>query len=677
MVINRGLAGELQVDAHSTVRLQEVRVVLRRGTRAPTADVALLHAHGTSPRDVAFGASVDVYLDGEFAFSGHVAPPVDTVIGGAALQTLECVGRRRLLYTDTVKAAKTYANMDSGAIAKDVIDLVFSGQLTTTNVNTMIGVTIEFFEVEEGEVVGEVIERLIEQDGAYVEVDEDNDVTYDLPSEVAQAVITEVDLVGPPSERTYRRGVRPPVTAARVRGGSGYKTRVLRETQNAYYDLTASTRRIATRIRADAAMLNALDFYLNRTTGANLTGSLSLEVWTDNADGPAGDGTSDSNLGGAGGTYGAVVLDSLTKRAAVVFTAGTGGVAPKIKDGGVDTPAIHIAGSTTGAPGTFEFQIWTVDGSGKPLAYMATIAGVFQLTNNLQSSGADGPALVAGQDYALVIVPTGGTWDATNKWSPKSAGSTFGAAWISSDSGATYTSPGANTFAMRISYRYATPSAKVDFSEASIPNDSVYPTGPAWPGEGAHSATYAPPKLALTEGSYYWLVLLDTSATASKYWSVGYDSTLVDADTSTSTDGGASWTGLGKGTHRLYYGQGEVSVYGESAAGIAAHGRWFQEYSVPDAADEATAQRILDLILERNAEPGDQMDLPLADLRPDLTLYAPVRVKRPVLGVDADFEVVEITHVVQPGMRPRTRVLVGTPDYNAAHALEELRKVAL
>lgn len=659
VVFNPGVTGELVVTpGHASVKPIAMRVSLRPGTLAPLADVRTLH-YGKSWSSVEFADAVNVYLEGQLVFTGHVTNPIESVRGTSVIQRVEATGRRRILYSESVSADKTYLATDTGAIAKDVIDLeTFSPALTTTGVDTTSGVVPASFEVKKNENVGSVLERLAQLDDHVVDVDASNVVTRQALSTTPQLTVYEEDLIGEADERERERGASPPVNAVRVLGGDGYAARTLQETRDAWHTLDAPAKYVAQRVKASKALLSALQLHLNRSIAPNQPASLGIELRTD---------TTQQHTFDDYGTPSAAGTKALSTTSWVAQTF----VTPNETTAPLTLTAASIRRSL--GAGSMTIEVRTVDGSNKPTS---TILGTASAGTG--DSATLSIAVSPNTKYCIVAyLASGGPDNAREATAP--VGGREG--WHSTDSGASWVASGMTNddYAHTLTYHIPGPSGtKVEWSDDHTisPNDLPYPSTEPWSAEKSWTA----PKLALTLDAYYWLILKASSdATASKYWQVGLktaSSGYADGFAMSTTNSGTTWSPLAHDlTFRLFWSAAQVDVLVEDAASIAANGRWPIEVTLSDVVDEATATQVGQIILNKRASPGKRMRLPLDRLVPGLNLTQPIRVIRPLLDVNEDLEVVEIIHEVHPDGAARTTLIVGTAEYNPAHALEELRKV--
>ena len=123
------------------------------------------------------GDTVEVRVDGTTIAKGTVTKIVTE--RKRHRKTVYCIGRTDLLYREVIldEDHRVYANQDAGAIVKDLVDHYFSGVLTSNNVNTSTGTTINRIDGY-GKTVGDVIEELAEQAGCCFYVDNADDVHF-------------------------------------------------------------------------------------------------------------------------------------------------------------------------------------------------------------------------------------------------------------------------------------------------------------------------------------------------------------------------------------------------------------------------------------------------------------------------------------------------------------------
>jgi len=144
---------------------------------------------------VSVGDSIEVKKDGSTIAKGTVTKIVTE--RKHHRKTVYCIGRTDLLYREVVldKDHRVYANMDAGAIVKDLVDHYFSGVLTSNNVNTSTGTTINRIDGY-GKTVGDVIEELAERAGCSFYVDNSDDVHFFLEgAESTGLTINESDVI--------------------------------------------------------------------------------------------------------------------------------------------------------------------------------------------------------------------------------------------------------------------------------------------------------------------------------------------------------------------------------------------------------------------------------------------------------------------------------------------------
>jgi len=141
------------------------------------------------------GDTVEVRVDGSTIAKGTVTKIVTE--RKHHRKTVHCIGRTDLLYREVIldKDHRVYANQDAGAIVKDLVDHYFSGILTSNNVNTSTGTTINRIDGY-GKAVGDVIEELAERAGCCFYVDNSDDVHFFLEgAESTGLTINESDVI--------------------------------------------------------------------------------------------------------------------------------------------------------------------------------------------------------------------------------------------------------------------------------------------------------------------------------------------------------------------------------------------------------------------------------------------------------------------------------------------------
>ena len=123
------------------------------------------------------GDSVEVKKDGSTIAKGKVTKIVTE--RKHHRKTVYCIGRTDILYREVVLDSDhhVYSNQDAGAIVKDLVDHYFSGVLTSNNVDTSTGTTINRIDGY-GKTVGNVIEELAERAGCCFYVDNSDDVHF-------------------------------------------------------------------------------------------------------------------------------------------------------------------------------------------------------------------------------------------------------------------------------------------------------------------------------------------------------------------------------------------------------------------------------------------------------------------------------------------------------------------
>jgi len=145
--------------------------------------------------NVNVGDTVEVKVDGSTIAKGKVTKIVTE--RKHHRKVVYCIGRTDILYREVVldKDHRVYANQDAGAIVKDLIDHYFSGVLTSNNVNTATGTTINRIDGY-GKTVGDVIEELAERAGCCFYVDNDDDVHFFVEgAESTGLTINESDVI--------------------------------------------------------------------------------------------------------------------------------------------------------------------------------------------------------------------------------------------------------------------------------------------------------------------------------------------------------------------------------------------------------------------------------------------------------------------------------------------------
>ena len=105
------------------------------------------------------------------------------------IKTLTVKGNTRILYDKLVDDSGhiSYSGQDAGAIVQDLVDHYFSGVLTSTQVETSTGVTIDDIDGTDMS-VGDLIDELCMRAGAVRYVDEDEDVFFDLENAVVSGI---------------------------------------------------------------------------------------------------------------------------------------------------------------------------------------------------------------------------------------------------------------------------------------------------------------------------------------------------------------------------------------------------------------------------------------------------------------------------------------------------------
>jgi len=150
----------------------------------------LLHTVSVNVEDI-----VEVKVDGSTIAKGTVTKIVTE--RKHHRKTVYCIGRTDILYREVILDPdhRVYANMDAGAIVKDLVDYYFSGTLTSNNVNTSTGITINRIDGY-GKTVGDVIEDLAERAGCCFYVDNSDDVHFFVEgAESTGLTINESDVI--------------------------------------------------------------------------------------------------------------------------------------------------------------------------------------------------------------------------------------------------------------------------------------------------------------------------------------------------------------------------------------------------------------------------------------------------------------------------------------------------
>ena len=144
--------------------------------------------------NVSVGDTVEVKVDG-FTIARGTVFKIETE-RKRWRRTVHCLGRTDILYREYVLDSnhRVYANMDAGAIVKDLVDHYFSGILTSNNVNTSTGTTVDRIDGY-GKTVGDVIEDLAERAGCCFYVDNSDDLHFFLEgAESSGLTINESDV---------------------------------------------------------------------------------------------------------------------------------------------------------------------------------------------------------------------------------------------------------------------------------------------------------------------------------------------------------------------------------------------------------------------------------------------------------------------------------------------------
>jgi len=145
--------------------------------------------------NVNVGDSVEVKVDGSTVAKGTVTKII--IERKQHRKTVYCIGRTDILYREVILDSnhRVYANMDAGAIVKDLVDYYFSGILTSNNVNTSTGTIINRIDGY-GKTIGDVIEDLAELAGCCFYVDNNDDVHFFLEgAESTGLTINESDVI--------------------------------------------------------------------------------------------------------------------------------------------------------------------------------------------------------------------------------------------------------------------------------------------------------------------------------------------------------------------------------------------------------------------------------------------------------------------------------------------------
>lgn len=726
------------VNGSSDLAVLGLEVSRRTGSDAQKLSATLLDYGGAYWRRLGFGKKIRCYLDGKKVFAGVMTQPARDVLGGTAIMLeVMAVGRTQVLYSEPIKADKTYRKTDATTgdtkkIAKDIVDGVFAGVLTSTNMAGTSGTVISEFEVLEGENVGEALERLAKLDGHTFEVDEDDDVRYYKISTTPQATITEEDLVEQAGQRLVEEGALPPRNLVHILGSSGYLEKTLQEQQDSYSNLDGAAKAVGQSFKATSARLSAIDLKLDRTQGTNEPAALKAAIYPSGKNVTA-DATVTVSSPGVW-TDGANVFDG-NESTYGYTTSSTGGTIIHKFDFGTAKQVYGAHIKTSADRGTIDVHLegssddstWTTVAS-KTNITQAELRAIWAASTTAyrywrtRCVWTDSGSSVEFRIFELRIFAPG--WDAARYNVPASYGG---------DANADY--------------------HRVEFSEISITASANVPYPPEWT---LPSPTYAKPKLALTKDNYYWFVAYDTAATASKYWRVGYyaaSDAYADGKAHTFYTTGQGWTVLNHDlAFRLYWSHDDVDVtvtkaraklsgamtdsqntipvdkvddFAEAAApladrtvkigteeitytgksvtsgagnltggtrgangttaaahssgdqvvaeGIKEYGVWMYEDRDESITTEADAKAVASVLLTKHRHPTTRMTLPLRDPNPDLTPRAVVTVKRPLLDINGDYEVAEVHHeLTERGLE--TSLVIGAKEYNAASALEEVRK---
>lgn len=552
LVVNPGKTTEHRIsNGTGSACLLFAEARKRTGENAPRLRFKIVDYGGKAWRSLTFGSKVTLYLHGTAAFTGTVVIPKRDLIGGAVLLDVDAVGRAHLLYSRTVAADATYQNQTTGTIAKAVLDAEFPGILDTSNVTTATGVTLTEFTVSAGDNVGAVLESLSKMDGYSFDVDESDKVYYYAVSATSQLTIEEGDLFGGSLVET---GVVPPRNIVTVRGGSGYAEKTLQESSDSYYNLTSSNHRVAQSFIAATDRLSGIQLYCNRTADPNLPGTLAVRVESDGKDvgvtiatGSSYQGSFDtsptlwreSQLFVTNANYSNQVLTSL-----------------KVQLNKVGSSAVN-----------WHLGVYSSSGSSNPDTLLTT-----EYTGSVSASGdfdvtiTPSLALTANTAYHWVLRMTSGDasnylrtrTDTANPYSP-------GLRKWSTDGGSTWTGGAGDhdhrMVATIIASDYPSGTA-VEWSDDVSFTATDFPYPPSW---STSEETYSSPKLVLTEGTKYWIVLRDAGTpSGTKYWGVAYynaSSVYADGRALTSTDAASTWSVLNYDLRfRLMWSSGSVDV---------------------------------------------------------------------------------------------------------------------
>jgi hypothetical protein len=728
LVLNPGKSTEARIPLGSAeVPITSYGVTLSNGPYSQKLSITLCDLHGGFWRHIAWGTRAKFYLEGRLVFNGRLELPSLVERPGCVVASLTALGGNALLYDETIVEDYTYVYEKPNAIRKAIIDQLFVGRLTSTGIDPTAGTPVSEFTVTEGENVGDVFERLEKLDGQTFEVDETDDIRVYAPSATPQATITDDDLRGDPSDVQVDLGAARPRNIVRVQGGGGFSDRTLQEDRDSWTTLDAPAKRLAQRIKAVTARLSAVELELDRSLLSNAPGSLQLAVYK------AGYNESRDAAYSTSASGGIVISNAGNANdeddstfAGITFTNPTPAFARFTFDLGVARTirGAHVKHQTDGAPGgaTLELQ-WSDDGSTWTTidSYVETVAGTYDRIR---------------------------TWaEASHRyWSLKIYESISGrtAKVYSLEFLSDRTGP-------RRHHPLYVDAYKVEWSDDLSISAGNVPYPPEWSDRKRYSA----PKLAMTKGSAYYLVLKPPSdASGTKYWKVGYEAaadTYADGEARISTDSGATWAPLDYDiTFRLFWSEDDVDITvtntrarltaavdavttafpvektddwtnlpktatldtedvavtarsaasgpgtltvarGANGTTPAAHasGTFLNADSVrtygpaPHSEKDARittqedARAVANVILKKHAAPTTRARLPLKEFRPDLTPRAVVTWKKPGLGISGDYELAEVEHVLEEGSStPYTILQLGAREYNAARALELVRKEA-
>lgn len=729
-----GEAGELVVvNGAQEFLLLDVSLGLTTGSNAQQLEARLLDRNGAYWRKLRFGAKVQVRIQGVLQPTSYVIGKRNLAHlgGGSVMVTLNAYGRTQVLYSEPLLVDVFESNQTTAYIAKSVIDSVFAGVLDTSLINTASGVLQAEFEASAGDNVGDVLERLTKIDGYTFDVDDQDRVRYYQISTTSQATFTEDDLDGDPRESPVEDGVQPPVTLLRVKGTSGYAAKTRQETQDQTRELDASTTRVAQRFKAVTPRLSGVELYADWTDRNVKPNTMSFEVQTDSkvthtsTDLRTGTGTghtTDAAGKGVAQTFTtpndpdqplvleAVLIDALSGPTHADYVAeirtvdGATGkptstvlasavLANVISSGAGIAPGIEVAANTkyalvirrtTGTTGdSWEYHSDVANSDG----WITTDGGVtwsaganpdWAYMVRYQKYVPSGTKVVWSDDVSLgagdLAYPP--SWSLTKSWSkPKLLLTRDAYYWLVVKD----TSPGASRWLVG----YTNVASVYADGHAAVSTNS----GSTW-STLAHDLTFR----------LYWTQdLIDMTITnaRSKLSGSMTDSQntvpvnelddFADADTATIEAEDVTWTGRSATT-----GTGNLTGVTRGANGTTpathASGKWVKSAAIRDYGvwqrtivdeniqSEAEARAVANVVFTKNRDPAKRFTLTLKRLRGDLTPRNVVTIKRPTLDINGDYEVAEVRHEAPEGGMPRTTIIVGTLEYDATRALEELRK---